>query len=109
MQQPPYLNSRVFEAFDALLVAAAFEQRVSILFRGAGITQLLAGQAPSKQRSLSKILLSLDAYEITEVYADAAAFEAAGLTVADCAIGPTLLSPEAMAALINAHQIVLND
>ena len=102
MSQAPYVNQRVFEAFDALLVAAAFEQKVSLLFRGNGITQLLADQAPSGQRSLSKMVLSLSAYEVEHVYADAEAFARAGLSANDCAIAPTLLARGEIIELINA-------
>ena len=109
LQQPPYLNDRVFEAFDALLVAAAFEQRVSLLFRGAGVAQLLSRQAPSNTRNLAKILTSLDAYEVTEIYADSSAFATLGLSTNDCTITPKLVHAEEIAALINAQDVVLSD
>jgi len=109
LQQPPYLDDRVFEAFDALLVAAAFEQRVSLLFRGAGVSQLRSNQNPQNMRNLAKILLSLDAYEVQEIYADADAFEQFGQQLADCAVTPTLLSGAEISTLINAQDIVLTD
>lgn len=109
LQQAPYLDSRLFEAFDALLVAAAFEQRVSVLFRGDGVLQLLADQAPVGQRNLAKMLQSLATYEVDKVYADSRAFEARGLKIADCAIEPQLVSKREIAELIAQHDLVLND
>jgi len=109
LQQPPYLDDRVFEAFDALLVAAAFEQRVSLLFRGAGVTQLLAHQDPANQRNLAKILLSLDAYEVNQIYVDAQALAKHGVTLENCVIKPTLVSGDEISTLINSQDAVLTD
>ena len=109
LQQPPYLDDRVFEAFDALLVAAAFEQRVSLLFRGVGVTQLLATQSPNGQRNLSKILLSLDTYEVSNIYADAEALLAHGVQLEDCAIKATPMSGAEISALLNSQDAVLTD
>ena len=109
MQQPPYLDTRVFEAFDALLVAAAFEQRVSLLFRGAGVTQLRTEQAPQQQRNLAKILLSLEAYGISNIYADKHDYMRMGLTESNCVLTPTLLTAVQASELINRQDIVLND
>ena len=109
LQQPPYLDDRVFEAFDALLVAAAFEQRVSVLFRGAGVTQLLANQSPTGQRNLAKIVLSLDAYEVSDIYADAEALLSHGVQLEDCAIKPTPVSGQEISELIDSQDAVLTD
>lgn len=109
LQQPPYLSDRVFEAFDALLVAAAFEQRVSLLFRGAGVQLLLKDQQPTGQRSISKMLRSLATYEITDIYADADAMTRHGLTLDDCEIPAVLLAPGQLSALIDQQDVVLND
>ena len=109
LQRPPYVDVRVTEALDALLVAAAFEQRVSLLFRGDGVQQLLAGQAPEGQRSVAKILTSLPVYEITDVYGAAGDFRRAGVTADDCVVPPKLLDDAEVADLIAAHDVVLSD
>lgn len=109
LQQAPYIDSRVFESFDALLVAAAFDQKVSLLFRGDGVLQLLANQNPDGQRNLAKMLTSLEAYEVDQIFADSRAFEAHGLKLADCAIPPQLLSKREITELITRQDLVLND
>ena len=109
MQRPPYLDTRVFEAIDALLVAAAFEQQVTVLFRGAGIQQLLAGQAPQNQRNLAKILTSLPTYDVHAIHVAATALDRFGLARDELAIDVEPLDDEAIAALINAHDVVLTD
>ena len=109
LQQAPYMDNRVFEAFDALLVAAAFDQRVSLLFRGEGVLQLLATQNPKGQRNLAKMLTSLKTYEVDQIFADSRSFEARGLKVTDCAIAPELLSKREISQLISRQDIVLND
>ncbi len=109
LQQSPYMDTRVFEAVDALLVAAAFEQEVSLLFRGAGVLQLLANQAPTGQRNLAKILTSLETYEVDNIYANSSDFAANKLKLDDCVITPKLLSEREIGKLINQQHLVLND
>ena len=109
LQRSPYLDGRVLEAFDALLVAAAFDQRVSLLFCGNGVTQLLAEQSPTSGRSIAKILTSLPIYEIEKVYAHAQAFDAAGLKISECAIEPTLLTHKQIGTLMAQYDMVLSD
>jgi len=109
MQQSPYLNDRVFEAFDALLVAAAFEQQVSLLFRGAGVAQLLAGQAPQGQRNLAKMLGSLDAYDIEHIYVEEGSLDAAGLAPEDLAVSAQVIPASKIATLLNEQDLVLHD
>ena len=109
LQQPPYVDHRVFEAIDALLVAAAFEQQVSILFRGAGVTGLLAAQAPQDQRSLAKILQSLETYEVNSVYAHEESLAAHRMTAGDCVIPVQTLNSSQVAELIASQDMVLTD
>lgn len=109
IQQPPYLGNRIFEALDAMLVAAAFEQRVSLLFRGEGVVALMANQAPRNQRNLGKMLLSLDTYEIDHVYVDAAALASRRIGPADCVIEARAISDQEIGKLINTQDMVWHD
>ena len=108
LQQPPYLDERVTESFDAALVAAAFDQDVSLLFRGDGLQQLLAHQTEAKQRNLAKMLQSLAVYEITNLYVDRNDMMRAQLETDDFDIAVTPLTHQAIGELIANHDIVLN-
>lgn len=108
LQHPPYLDDRVAESFDAALVAAAFDQRVSLLFRGDGLQQLLAGQAESNQRNLAKMLQSLATYEITDVYVDRSDMVEQQLQTADFALAVTPVTQQAIGELLASHDIVLS-
>jgi len=108
LQRAPYLDDRVTESFDAALVAAAFEQDVSLLFRGDGLQQLLGQQSVTNQRSLAKMLKSLHTYEINAVYVDQADMTQQDLTVADFAIPIEPLTQQAIGELVANHDVVLS-
>ena len=107
LQKPPYLDQRVTESFDAALVAAAFDQHVSLLFRGDGLQQLLAGQNVSNQRNLAKMLRSLATYEITDVYVDHSDMTDQDLSHEDFEIAVTPITHQAIGELIASHDLVL--
>lgn len=109
IQQPPYLGNRIFEALDAMLVAAAFEQQVSLLFRGEGVTALMTDQAPRNQRNLGKILLSLETYEIDQIYVDAAALAVRKIDSADCVIEAQAITSQEIGELMNSQDMVWHD
>ena len=108
LQRPPYLDDRVTESFDAALVAAAFEQQVSLLFRGDGLQQLLAQQSVSDQRSLAKMLKSLATYEINDVYVDQVDMNEQALRASDFALPVVPVTQQALGELIANHDIVLS-
>lgn len=66
----PYRGARFAEALDALLVAAAFDQRCSVLLTGDAVFGLLPGQdgAPSGVRTPGRMLTALPDYEVDHIY-----------------------------------------
>jgi len=70
ISRPPYQDSHDLELIEVAMVAAVFDMNVSLLFRDAGIWALLDNQdaSPLEQRTLSKVLTALPAYEVENIY-----------------------------------------
>lgn len=70
VSQAPYANSQSLELLETAMVAAVFDMKVSLLFRGEGLWALLDNQdgALLGQRTLSKVLLALPDYDINDIF-----------------------------------------
>jgi tRNA 2-thiouridine synthesizing protein C len=105
----PYGSESPAEQLDALLVAAAFGQKVSVLFQDDGVWQLLPEQdgKPLQRRTLGAQLQALPLYEVQDLYVDAASLRARGLEAGALALPVTALDAAGLTQLLAAHDIVL--
>lgn len=69
-RQPPYGTSRAREALDVALVAATYDQDVSLVFMDDGVFQLLRNQEPAAiaQKNLAANLSALPLYGVEKIY-----------------------------------------
>jgi tRNA 2-thiouridine synthesizing protein C len=108
--RPPYSDDSAAEMLDALLVAAAFGQQVSVLFQDDGVWQLLAnqdGKALGRKTLLSQ-LQALGLYDVERLYVDHASLQARGLQAAQLGLaGVVSVDAPAVAALHADHDLVL--
>jgi tRNA 2-thiouridine synthesizing protein C len=82
IDQSPYSSWAGREALDMAFSQAAFDQPVSVLFAGAGVNWLRAGQATAniQQKSVEKHLSAAAVFGVQALYADASACALYGLT-----------------------------
>lgn len=106
VRQPPLRGALALEALDSALVAAAFDQEISVLFREEGVWQLL-------RRAVSDP--GLDALEnlagmgVERLYVCAQSLQDRGLTRNDLALPVEILDDPAQARLLAEQHLVLND
>ena len=87
-----YLNRRssfgtvyALESLEVVLIAAAFEQDVSLVFIDDGVYQIVEGQNTDgiSMKNFSKTYHALGDYEINKLYVSAESLEERGLTEED--------------------------
>ena len=105
-RQPPGPCSR--EALDAALVAGVFEQSVSVLFRDAGVRQLVASEENVSSGVLD-LVKSLPEYGIEALFACPDSLDQHGFLPADLIMSVRILSREEQRALIAQQDSVIND
>lgn len=105
----PYGGIRAREAIDAALLFSAFTAEIAVLFSGDGVWQLVDGQRPGGigAKSVEATLGAFESYDITRVYADAPALAERGIPTDGLLAGATALDPDAIRALLSAHDRVL--
>ena len=111
VRRAPYAGLVPGELLDSLLVAAAFDVPITVLFLGTGVWQLAQKQAPAPAglKSLSQQLSALPMYDVDRVFADQDSLERYGLTPPDLVLPVTPRPPAAIRELIDRADMVFND
>jgi len=100
--QAPYSNSTGLEGLDAVLVGAAFEQQISLLFLNDGVFQLKKQQDVSSTpiKEYTKTFLALNDFEIDNAYTHDLSMQARGLQDSDLIIATRPLTSAQVSDLI---------
>lgn len=106
----PFSTQQSKDSLDIALIAASFEQEVTLVFMDDGIFQLLKEQDGEKinRKGTHKSIEALSFYDIDKVYIDGASLRARNVSPADLVIDTELLTTEQLAALLHQQDIVLN-
>jgi tRNA 2-thiouridine synthesizing protein C len=84
-RKAPYGTIYAWEALEVVLIGAAFDQDVSVMFVDDGVYQLTKGQDTKGigMKNFSPTYRTLGDYEVKKIYVDRASLEARGLTQDD--------------------------
>lgn len=109
-RKAPYGTIYALESLEVVLIAAAFEQDVSLAFLDDGVYELVKGQDTKKteMKNFSPTYRALEGYDIEKLYVEKESLEARGLTDADLIVPVKVLSAAEMAALLKQQDVILN-
>lgn len=84
-RKAPYGTIYAWESLEVVLIGAAFDQEVSLMFMDDGVYQLTKGQDTSGigMKNFSPTYRTLGDYEVKNIYVDRDSLEARGLTQDD--------------------------
>jgi tRNA 2-thiouridine synthesizing protein C len=84
-RKAPYGTIYAWEALEVVLIGAAFDQDVSVMFLDDGVYQLTKGQDTKAigMKNFSPTFRTLGDYEVKKIFVDRASLEARGLTQHD--------------------------
>lgn len=100
--QAPYSTSAGIEALDALLIGAAFEQEVSVLFIHNGVFQLKDQQVASDGiKAFTKTFKVLDDFGVEGVYVDGLSMASRGMNASQLLCDATELNSEQVKCLLS--------
>jgi len=109
VSRPPYQGTHNLELIEAAMVGAVFDLEVSVLFRDEGIWALLDGQDAGalQQRTLSKVLSALPAYDVERLFVCSESMQRMHLQTDQFCVPVTLMSLQAQADLMAQQHAVL--
>jgi len=84
-RKAPYGTIYALESLEVVLIGAAFDQEVKLVFMDDGVYQLTKNQNPEGigMKNFSRTYAALGDYDITEIYVDRESLEQRGLGIED--------------------------
>ena len=110
LRRPPHGSIFAQEGLDAVLIGAAFEQAVSVLFLDDGVFVLKRGQAPAGTglKDFARGFRALPDYEVEHLYVEDRSLAERGLRASDLITDVDLVTPAEAGEIIDAHDVVLS-
>ncbi|VAX05890.1 tRNA 5-methylaminomethyl-2-thiouridine synthase subunit TusC [hydrothermal vent metagenome] len=109
-RRAPYGSSYAMEAIDVVLIGAAFDQDISVLFIDDGVFQLKEGQdtLDVDMKNISPALRALDMYDVDKIYVATDAMATRGLKQRDLVIEVEMLSDAKIQDLMDAQDVIFS-
>lgn len=109
-RKAPYGTIYALESLEVVLIAAAFEQDVSLAFIDDGVFQLVKGQDTKRAevKNFSPAYRALEGYDIEKLFVCKTSLEARGLSEDDLLVPVEVLDNTRMAQLMADQDVVLS-
>jgi tRNA 2-thiouridine synthesizing protein C len=109
-RKAPYGTIYALESLEVVLIAAAFDQDVSLAFLDDGVYQIVKGQHTKgiDVKNFSPTYRALEGYDIEKLYVEKESMEARGLSEADFLVDVKVLNAAEMADLMASQDVVLS-
>ena len=109
-RKAPYGTIYALESLEVVLIAATFDQDVSLVFIDDGVYELVKGQETKGIgiKNHSKTYRALDGYDVEKLYVERESMEERGLSEADLLVPVEVLSSAEMAYLMAEQDVVLS-
>jgi tRNA 2-thiouridine synthesizing protein C len=109
-RKAPYGTIYALESLEVVLIAAAFDQDVSLAFLDDGIYQIVKGQHTKNidVKNFSPTYRALEGYDIEKLYVEKESMEARGLTEDDFLVDVKVMTKSEMADLMASQDVVMS-
>lgn len=109
-RKAPYGTIYALECLEVVLIAAAFDQDVSVVFVDDGVCQLKKNQDTTGigMKNFSKTYKALDDYDVEKIYVEQESLEARGLTEDDLIIPVEVVAAENLANIMAEQDVVIS-
>ncbi len=106
----PYGTVYALESLEVVLISAAFEQDVSLVFVEDGVFQLKRGQQTKaiETKNFSPTYRALEGYDVEKLYVERESLAARGLAEDDLVVDVTVLSSSDLGKLMDEQDVVLS-
>lgn len=109
-RKAPYGTIYALESLEVVLIAAAFDQDVSLAFLDDGVYQIVKGQNTKNidVKNFSPTYRALEGYDIEKLYVEKESMETRGISAADFIVDVKVLSRAEMTDLMAASDVVMS-
>ncbi len=109
-RRAPHGTVYALESLEVVLIGAAFDQDVSVVFADDGVFQLKKGQDTKElgMKNFSPTFRALEMYDVEKLYVEKESLEARGLTEEDLVVPVEVLSNSEIGKLMEQQDVVLS-
>jgi tRNA 2-thiouridine synthesizing protein C len=109
-RKAPYGTIYALESLEVVLIAAAFEQDVSLAFIDDGVYQLKKGQDTQQigMKNFSPVYRALEGYDVEKLYVEAESLAERGLTEDDLLVPVEVMSRADLTGLMDEQDVILS-
>ena len=109
-RRAPYGSVYALESLEVVLIGAAFDQDVSVVFADDGVFQLKKGQDTSEveMKNFSPTYRALEMYDVEKLYVEKESLEARGLTEEDLLVPVEVMTNSEIGKLMEQQDVVLS-
>jgi tRNA 2-thiouridine synthesizing protein C len=109
-RRAPYGTVYALESLEVVLIGAAFEQDVTMVFMDDGVYQLKKGQDTKLigMKNFSRTYKALEMYDVEKLYVEKESLDERGLTEEDLLVPVTVMSREQIAGVLDEHDVILS-
>ena len=109
-RRAPYGTIYALECLEVVLIAAAFDQDVSVVFLEDGVYELKKNQDTTGigMKNFSKTYRALDDYDVEKIYVEKESLEARGLSADDLVIPVEVLAADELREIMAQQDVVIS-
>lgn len=109
-RKAPYGTIYALESLEVVLIAAAFDQDVSLVFMDDGVYQLKKGQDTKGigMKNFSPTYRALEGYDIEKLYVEKESMETRGLTADDMIVPVEVLSKDELTSMMEEQDVIMS-
>ena len=109
-RKAPYGTVYALEGLEVVLITAAFDQDVSMVFIDDGVFQIKKDQETSgiNMKNFSPTYRALEGYEVEKIYAESESLLARGIDEDDLVIPVEILTASEIAELMDAQDVIVS-
>ena len=108
-RKAPYGTVYALESLEVVLVSAAFNQDVSLVFMDDGVFQIVKHQDTNgiNMKNFSRTYRALEGYEVEKLYVEKESLDARGLTEDDLLVNVEILNSQELGDIMAAQDVVI--
>ena len=109
-RRAPYGTIYALESLEVVLIAAAFEQDVTLVFMDDGVYQIKKGQNTDAigVKNFSPTCRALEGYDVEKLYVERESLESRGLTTDDLVVPVQVVDKDQLAELMEEQEVILS-
>lgn len=110
-RKAPYGRIYALEMLETVLISAAFDQDVSVVFIDDGVFQLKKGHDTKavNMKNFSPTYRALEGYGIEKLYVEKESLAARGLAAADLIVPVEIVDATALAELMDQQDVIISN